>query len=594
MSSILETFYILFDSNAQQVKQGAKEAGAATKTLESEIAGADAAVIAAGEHIARVFENVAIRIASVFAIERVLGFIGSVSNLNAELLVTATRLGLNVSDLDAWGQAAERAGGTREGFAQTLDFLNRGIADIATKGTSRLKPFFDELKIKVTDAPHHVRPLLDILGDLSDKLSGLDAQQRAGIAEKLGIDEGTVLLLAQGRRGVEDLVERQRELGVVTQEDAEKAHAYKIALEDLEQQFRHGATELGSSLLPALADFFRAVQTTFNYLAQHTRLVEGFFIGVAGVVTAVYFPAMVEAIAVTWGFLAPILAVVAPILAVGVALALVTDDVKNFLEGNKSVIGELSKSWPELGETVHKAASSAGRAWDGFVNDLRASKDLIASILNLVNTAYSNSANSQQTSLNKMIADNDKAWPKMAAGVKSFNGDLDALGRAFAHLITGPIGWFLETLGLIPKAFEHYAEQINKVTVSLGGQPAALSFAGASAAAVNDQDPTTSILRRWAVQGPQAGFTLPPDTDAAQAVGQAQAAFKTVDLTPLSSIGGTSILNSHAGDRTLTINAPVTLNAPGADAPALAEEFGKHLDAQIRQAVDHFDNGVAG
>lgn len=588
MSSILETFYILFESNSKQIKQGAQEAGAATTTLEAEIASADAAVIAAGEHIARVFENVAIRIASAFAIERVIEFIGSVSELNAQLLVTATRLGINVSDLDAYGQAAERAGGTREGFAQTLDFLNRGIADIATKGTSRLKPFFDELKIQVTDAPHHVRPLLDILGDLADRLSGLDAQQRAGIAEKLGIDEGTVLLLAQGRRGLDDLVERQRALGVVTQEDAEKAHAFNIALQDLEQQFRHGATELGASLLPRLADFFRSVQTVFNYLAQHKGLVEGFFIGIAGVVSTIYFPAMVEAAAVTWGLLSPILAVVVPIAAVGAAIALLVDDVKNFLAGNKSVIGELSKSWPAVGESVRAAVAFAGNAFGWFVDLLKGEYALMSAILGLVGAAFAWVAGEVTGALKIINTSMANMFPFWTQLIHAFGGLLKWL----VGLLADAAGWFVKfgasAVAVLPKALSNWAKGLGKVTV-------AVAAASGTPAAGTDV-PRVAVLRPVAgPEGAQAGATLPPESDVARMVIKAQAAIKTADTSPVSAITNSTISNSRTGDRTLIFNGgPVTINAPTGDATDIADKLNKHLEDQVRQAVDHFDDGVAG
>lgn len=591
MASILETFYILFETNAAQVKKGEAEAGAATKTFEADVVSAEAAAVAMGEHVAHVFENVAIRIASAFAIERVVEFLGNLSEVNAELGVTAERLGISVEDLDAWGQATQRAGGSVDGFTQTLDFLNRGMADIATKGTSRLKPFFDELKIRVTDAPGHVRPLLAILGDLSDRLSKLGAQQRAGIAEKLGIDQGTLLLLVQGRRGVDELVERQKQLGVATEKDAEIAHKYRQALEDLEQRMRHAGTTIGSELLPKLAEFFKWIGTVSDYLAGHKGLVEGFFIGVGGVIATVYFPAVVEAAAATWALLSPLLLVVAPIAAVGAAIALLVDDVQNFLAGNKSVIGELSKTWPAVGETVREVVKDLGAAFEWFWSLLTGGWELASAILRRVATVASDVGKSVGGFIHELTAGLANAFPFWTKVL----GGLVELLEEVAKVVAGAVGWFLKlgasAVVALPKALHNFATEID-------GKPHSYAYGAPAAAFTGGRGPAgrqVEVLRPTPrPDGPQPGHTMPKGSEVAALIVKAQGAIRTADSTPISSINNSAV-NQRAGDRQVEVNVtgPITIQTQGpADADGIAKDIAGHLKSHIRQAIEHHDDGV--
>lgn len=591
MASILETFYILFETNAAQVKKGEAEAGAATKTFEADVLSAEAAAVAMGEHIAHVFENVAIRIASAFAIERVVEFIGGLSEINAQLGVTAERLGISVEDLDAWGQATQRAGGSVDGFTQTLDFLNRGMADIATKGTSRLKPFFDELKIRVTDAPGHVRPLLAILGDLSEKLSKLGAQQRAGIAEKLGIDQGTLLLLAQGRRGVEELVERQKQLGVATEKDTEIAHKYRQALEDLEQRMRHAGTTIGSELLPKLAEFFAWIGKVADYLASHKGLVEGFFIGVGGAIATVYFPAVVEAAAATWALIAPLLFIVAPIVAVGVAIGLLVDDVQNFLAGNKSVIGELSKTWPVVGEIVREVVQDLGAAFQWFLDLFINGWELVFAIVRRVATTVVDVGKFISEAVHSISTAMANAFPEWTAVL----GGLIELWEKVAKAVAGAVGWFLKfgasAVGGLPKALANWTAEVD-------GRPRPYVHgrlvAGAAGGAVQPGRQVDVLRPTPRPGGPQIGHTMPEGSEVANLVVKAQAAIRTADTAPMSSINNSAV-NQRAGDRSVQVNVtgPITIQTQGpANADGIAKDIAGHLKTHIRQAITHHDDGV--
>lgn len=599
MSSILESFYIDFLTNSEQVKKGVGEAETATAGLEARLASTDAAVAAVGEHIIETFGRVALRLAAFFSIEQSAEFISSLSEVNAQLGVTAERLGVSVEDLGAYQQATERAGGSAEGFTQTLDFLNRGIADIATKGTSRLKPFFDELKIKTDDGRKHVRPLLDILGDLAAKFQTMGAQQRAGIAEKLGIDEGTVLLLAQGRRGLDDLVQKQKELGVATKEDAEIAHHYRQALEDLEQQFRHWATTLGSEIFPKLEEFFKWIGKITNYLSAHKGLVEGFFVGVAGVITALYLPAISAAVVETAAFIGEWLLILGPIIAVGVAIGLVVDDVQNFLKGNKSVIGELSKTWPIVGQVVREVVADIGAAIQWLVAYYENAASLLFAIVNRVSGIFGRFGHDVVAALSAVGNWINSNFPAFGAMIRGFGDIVEWLVKLLAEAV----GWFLKlgasAVAGLPKALGHWAATLNADEAAARQGHTATYAEEAAARAKADHPGGGDKPRQVDVPrptphpgGPVPGHTLPPHSEVAKMVLKAQAAIHTADTTPLAAVSGGATIHGPTTVNKKVVIENLVVQTQATDSQEISHTIRGHLEKEIGEAMDHFDDGV--
>lgn len=554
MASLLETFFILFDSNADKVKKGADDAKRSTNDLDDSLTQSDRNAQALGDSITSAFKAAALGFAAAFGGNEIKDLVLGQAELNEQLGVTSKRLGIQVEDLDAWGQAAQRSGGSAEGLYQTLDFLNKGMADIATKGTSRLKPFFDELKIKVTDGPKQVRPLLDILGDLSDKLSKMGAQQAAGIGEKLGIDPGVLIMLQSGRRGVEDLVQRQKELGVATEADTEAAHKFEMSLQDLEQQGRHLATGIGSVILPYLERFFDWVGKIVDYLSGHKELVEGFFIGVAGAITAYYLPAVIDGIVATIAFLAPWLLLIGIIAAIGAIVGLVFDDIKNYMEGHKSVIGEIEKRWPKIAEAVREFGHVVGEVF-AYITDLaEAFGGLAAAVFTLVFGVWKIGAHYAAEAFGVFMG-------VARAGVNWFLKTFPWVGDAFKGLVEGfqtygkVIGaiwdWIVDRVKNAADIIRGLTKGISAISVALGITAAAPSLAHpATVAAINT----------------------------------AQVA--------LAGVNGTNVPVGHT-HKTLSLSTgPITINTQATDAPGILHDFSTSLHNEMRQALDHFDDGV--
>ncbi len=115
----------------------------------------------------------------------------------------------------------------------------------------------DSLGIKSEDAAGKIRPINDLLFEVSDKFQMMeDGPEKAGLAMKLFGKQGADLIpvLNAGRAGIEGLMAAGRASGAVqSPEQIEAAHKAYLAHMALNQAIAGVSNELGAALLPSFA-----------------------------------------------------------------------------------------------------------------------------------------------------------------------------------------------------------------------------------------------------------------------------------------------------------------------------------------------------
>ena len=269
----------------------------------------------------------------------------------------AAKVGESITDIDAWGQAVMHSGGSAEGFQATVDSMTKSIAEIGTLGTGRAKMAFEALGISVKDSEGNLRKATDVLAELSEKAETMDKAEFAGLLTKAGVDQGTIMLLQQGKLAVSDLVGKMRELSY-TQEDAETTAKFNDSWQDCKKSLQMVAAIVLREVLPALTWLSDKVKTLFVYLKDHKELVLAFFGGLAAVIMAQVIPAFVAWFAtmlanpITW---------VVMLLA---GLALLIEDLIVWVEGGESAFG---KWW----ESLFGSPDEAKHMWKMLTADLK-------------------------------------------------------------------------------------------------------------------------------------------------------------------------------------------------------------------------------
>lgn len=311
--AVLDTFYILFKADTKDAEKGFDRINLGTNRIDSSL------------------NRIARRWVSLYA---TITGLGRAIQHSFDLSQTAKSLDINVASLDMWGNAVEKTGGTVDSFGKSLESLAE----------------------RLNTTP---RVALEVLPKLADQFERLNRTQAIRYGKVLGLDLPTILLLQQGRREVDALIARQKELGFLTERDAVVFRKFRSELQDTGHGFSSLVNQIAVSVIPYVMKFLHALQEVTIYLRQHTGLIKGalipiaaIFIGIAGSIALANIPLTIF---------------IASIVGMAAAFALAYDDIQVFMRGGDSAIGRMLKRWPALSEAAKVAADVIKLAFKGIV-----------------------------------------------------------------------------------------------------------------------------------------------------------------------------------------------------------------------------------
>lgn len=266
--------------------------------------------------------------------------------------------------------AAVRSGGS-------VGELRADIAKLTSDMSSPIPGEFSQelliLGISARDATGQLRSADQVLLDLADRFENFDNIRAQQFGQRLGLSQGTIRLLQQGRDGVEQLRQEARDLGAILPEESviiaerftDELTNVRFALDGLQKTVAIGVLPVFTDAIQAFREFFVAnreiissgITSFINGVTQGfgkfvqiiTKVVDKVsqFLGpletLTGDLTAVEvisgatvaaFTALAAILTVA---IAKFLAIAAPIAAI----ALLFEDLIVFISGGDSALGRL-------------------------------------------------------------------------------------------------------------------------------------------------------------------------------------------------------------------------------------------------------------
>lgn len=170
-----------------------------------------------------------------------------------ELARSARDLGLSARELDVFAKAARTVGGSDQGIRQSMQSILSGfeafnLGDMSNSVVS----LFRDLGVSITDADRKVRPMRDLLLDLSDKIVKLPAQRQLTVKRLLGWDDGTLNLMRMGRTALANLLDEMDRASGVTDKSTVAAERADKAWSNLKSQLQGIGEEVFAGLAPAM------------------------------------------------------------------------------------------------------------------------------------------------------------------------------------------------------------------------------------------------------------------------------------------------------------------------------------------------------
>lgn len=250
----------------------------------------------------------------------------------------------NAEDLQAWGEAVKREGGTAEGFNSTVKKLSDDLMSIPlTGGNSPLLGGLSRLGVQFRNLDGSMRKPLAVLKDLSTRFQGMSAAQSLALGKKLGLDEATIRLLQKGRKGLDELLVKYKQFGVMSAEDIKTGERLKKMFQDYQQVVTALGMRFIRFFLPAAEKVSQWLMTAARWVQQHGRAIEAAIITLSLAITGYLAPALLKL---------AFNPVVLGLTAVAALITLVIEDIMAFRDGAESVTGDVINYFKNIATAV--------------------------------------------------------------------------------------------------------------------------------------------------------------------------------------------------------------------------------------------------
>jgi ABC-type transporter Mla subunit MlaD len=347
MGGILDTWVTVFQSDTKSVDDGNKKAALSADALIHKLKATDTVAAKTGSSMAGFITGAAGALAGFLAAKASISGVFESATMIVALQQTSDALGETIENVDAFGKAAEAAGGDAQGARDSLTDLAEKMGEAMSDAESGAAKAFKALHVGLKDTEGNTKGAVAGMLDLAAAVEKLPKNEAVFKIKELGItDNRTVEMLLKGRTELERLLAKQKEQGVVTKENAEQALKFKSAWNELSAGFDRAGLSISTGLMPYFTKAIDALVVGFDWLEDHKDLVAGFFIAIGAIVAVAYVPPMMAAAAATIAATWPILAIGAAIIVAAAAFALIYDDIMNFIDGNDSFIGQMVEKYP--------------------------------------------------------------------------------------------------------------------------------------------------------------------------------------------------------------------------------------------------------
>lgn len=323
-----------------------------------------------------------------------------------ELDKMSLRTGETVENLSRLSFAADISGTSLQAVETGIRRLSRNMNDFRD-GTGEAAESFERLGIDVVNTEGELRTNLDVLTEIADKLNELGSEaEKTAIAQELFGRSGANLLplLKQGSAGIQALMDRADELGIVmTTAGATISAEFSDSVTELTTVVKMGAVQLGQTLLPAIQNIIEKITdltARFNKLTENQKKIIGWTTAIGGgfsliaggaLLIVAKLPALIAGFAALAAFPA-VLPITLAIVALGGAIAIATVEWRRFnKELERMKVGAqlklIATEAGEAGEQLRDAMFGAREETDEFrlgVGDLSTGLDKLNAITDAV------------------------------------------------------------------------------------------------------------------------------------------------------------------------------------------------------------------
>lgn len=329
MATIIDSFLTVFGIDPKPFAEGAAEVRKETKKTREEIGASDKRLQEGSKRSREAVRGLRNEVTGLFLAfaggSSLKGFFKDIISGDAAVGRLANNLGVNATQLDAWGRMAKQAGGDASDAMTAFTTMVQGFQTYRMTGQS---PFDDDLRGLGVTLKDFENPA-DALLKMAEAGERMDRAEFFTRLSNIGIPASVITVLSQGRKETEKLVAAMTAQSKVSQKSVADAQAFEAALDDL-------ADRIKDKVRPGLTD---VINGFIGFLDQTdaARFALPAVIGILGSLAAV-------TIAATWPWLALAGAIMAGVAGFD-ALLEKFPDVANWLDRIEAPLKAILPAW---------------------------------------------------------------------------------------------------------------------------------------------------------------------------------------------------------------------------------------------------------
>ena len=382
----------------------------------------------------------------------------------------STQLGVSVRELDAFGKAAEAAGGSAESIFASM------------------KTYYQQTG----------RPAEEVF-QLASKVEGMSRGAAQRFLQAQGVALDAIPIFLQGQKALDALMAKYRKTAFTAQ-DSRNARAFKVAWMD----FKIAAQDVGNVfvrlVLPGVTRLLDGLSGLVGIIRENARAFALLAVGFGLVFGLKNLNAIKNAILAvrTFGMAVKMAALPVTVIAAGVAaLVLAIDDLIGFAQGADSLLERMLKKMGAGAADIEELRESLRTLGEGFTWLWDKVKPLLGGALTLIFKAVSVVIVGLVAAINGLVIGFNTLWQtakKVGKGIASvFTAIPDAIIEALKTAWQTLAGWFDDAAELIKKKI---GEPIKGL---FGGIGKFLGFSGDKAADEEKNQPTSTREREIVV-----------------------------------------------------------------------------------------------
>ena len=243
-----------------------------------------------------------------------------------DLLLLANSAGVGAEQLERYGIALQNYGGGLSSAASTLSNLNQQLQDLKFGKGGAIQEAAIRYGVSLQGASG-LATGEEFLQNIARRMQTLGRQEQLDLGRKLGLDPATIMLLQQGVAGLNEELAKAQEFTLYSKEDIENTRRFQMALREVKLSFQQVWGVVSRELLPIFEMIAKGMKVVFQYITEHKNFILGFLGSIATILLVIS---------------GSLLLTIGSIIAVGIAIGLLVDDIMAFIEGGDSMLGYIA------------------------------------------------------------------------------------------------------------------------------------------------------------------------------------------------------------------------------------------------------------